>query len=57
MANRRFCCDRTIVTGIAAVIDNGRVGVVGIGWQKTYRRMTGTAFNDSDDMVGVLTYG
>ena len=57
MANRRSCCVSTIVTGITAITDNSRVGVVGIGWQKTYRCMTGVTFSDSDDMVGVLTYG
>ena len=57
MTNRRSCCGSSIVTGITAVTDNGRVGVVRVSWQKTYRRMTGIAFSGSDDMVGALTYG
>ena len=57
MANRRPRCDSTVVTGITAVAYDDRVGVVGIGRQKTYRRMTGIAFGVSDDMVDVFTYG
>ena len=57
MARRRSCCVSTIVTENTAITHHSRVGVIRVGWQKTYRCMTGIAFSDSDDMVGVLTYG
>ena len=45
------------MAGIAAVADNSRVGVVGIGRQKTDSGMTVTAFSVGNDMVFVHTCG
>ena len=57
MANRLPRCGATIVTGIAPVTYNGRVGVVGIGWQKTCCSMTVTAFSIGCYMEVMLTFG
>ena len=45
------------MAGIAAVTNNSRVGVVGVGRQKTGCGMTVTAFCVGNYMVFVLTCG
>ena len=45
------------MAGITAITDNGRVGVVGVGRQKTVCGMTGTTFSVGNYMAFVLTCG
>jgi len=44
------------MAGITPVTNNGRVGVVGVGRQKTDSGMTETAFNVCSYMAYVLTF-
>ena len=39
------------VARVAAIVDNVRAGVVGVGGQEVNRRMAGTAFRFGDDMA------